>query len=261
MNMLQRSTWKPLQPVLAREDCTICQGTGWETFVSDGRNVAKRCFCSALCRVQQLRDMLCIPPRYENCTLERYAPRTISQHHALKAVHRFASRYPGATCGLFLSGPPGVGKTHLATGALISLANRYVDGLLFVDFPSFLDQARQLGRAEGERWLMDHDAAATKLVLFDDFGCVEPSEDNLRVARLLLRRRLAPGKFNLFTGGPVFCRGAFGGSPRGRRSATHDFIAGLPGEVRLQLLTGNRILAVNGEDFRQDSSGRSELFY
>lgn len=61
-----------------------------------------------------------VPRRYLDCTAESYAPATDKQRAALATVDAYLQTWfeRGDPRSLFLIGPPGVGKTHLAVAAL-----------------------------------------------------------------------------------------------------------------------------------------------
>ena len=60
-----------------------------------------------------------IPPRYQKCDLDNivlYPNEGLKK--AVTVARRFADAYPVVERGLFLDGPPGVGKTHIAVAIL-----------------------------------------------------------------------------------------------------------------------------------------------
>lgn len=61
------------------------------------------------------RLLTVVPYRFRDRTLETYKPTTPSQHRALLEARRLVA---GEIRSLVLIGPAGVGKTHLAAGAL-----------------------------------------------------------------------------------------------------------------------------------------------
>ncbi len=67
---------------------------------------------------------------------------------ARRAVERWAEAYPDVREGLFLAGPSGVGKTHLAVAALRRvLLERNIDtGVRFVYVPELIEQLRWVAR-------------------------------------------------------------------------------------------------------------------
>ena len=58
------------------------------------------------------------PARFADCTLDNYAPGTLSQAEALAQARRLAD---GEITSLVLVGPPGVGKSHLAAAVVHSI--------------------------------------------------------------------------------------------------------------------------------------------
>ena len=71
--------------------------------------------------------------------MDNFEPATVSQARALGEVQRLVDRFPRVEHDLFLTGDPGVGKTHLAVAALLELLQRFHDGLLFTDSSALLD--------------------------------------------------------------------------------------------------------------------------
>src|SRR4029450_10108578 len=95
--------------------CQLCDDTGWKAVTTDGVRRVVRCDCWRDGLATRLLDEARIPPRYRKCELETFVTYPIERLlAAVKRASRFADEFPGAQKGLCLSGPPGIGKTHLA---------------------------------------------------------------------------------------------------------------------------------------------------
>jgi DNA replication protein DnaC len=93
-----------------------------------------------------------IPSRYRECAFDaRSGGRPFDElenpklAQSARIVERWADRFPAVEgAGLLLSGPPGVGKTHLAVAALrrILVERRIAAPALFCDFRTLLRQIK-----------------------------------------------------------------------------------------------------------------------
>lgn len=109
--------------------CDRCGGTGFEIVAREGREYAQACACRRSPAGGGGADLLVaachIPPRYQDRTLENFAPWTPAHTSALERVMLYCQRYPllGAEegLGLLFTGNSGVGKTHLAVAVLREL--------------------------------------------------------------------------------------------------------------------------------------------
>src|SRR5262245_2954286 len=73
-----------------------------------------------------------IPRRYQHCTLANYTAYNELLNKALQHATRLAEGFPVVDRGLFLLGPPGVGKTHLVAAVLRQvIATRGACGLFY----------------------------------------------------------------------------------------------------------------------------------
>ena len=99
--------------------CPTCDDTRWKIVERDGVRRAVRCECWRQTSADRLLAEARIPRRYQHCDLDTFV--TYENEKLLKAVgrvRRFAESFPVVDKGLFLIGPPGVGKSHLAVAAL-----------------------------------------------------------------------------------------------------------------------------------------------
>jgi DNA replication protein DnaC len=149
----------------ARErSCPDCGGTGWIASVTEPGRVT-RCACRRRRDADRLLQNAHIPARYCDCTLGAYAVHrepegcgraTTGQRgffrvnddpqllRAAVACKRYIEEFLSDSAelrfrdgGLLFSGPPGVGKTHLAAAVLRELILNYHCRGRFVDVTSF----------------------------------------------------------------------------------------------------------------------------
>ena len=116
--------------------CRICFGTGMEIVEGKG---AKPCSCRTRVTQSSLIDKARLPKRYEKCHWNNYAPGNSTQRAALELSMQLAMDFPNTDEGLLLSGPVGVGKTHLAVSILKGLAERGFS-CLFYEFGTLLKE-------------------------------------------------------------------------------------------------------------------------
>ncbi len=244
-----KSTWRASPPVFALENCTTCQGTGWQLVTISGTTQARRCPCRDLKWKVRLKESIGIPQRYEHCSLDVYTPFNLSQTRALAAVRRFVERYPAVSRGLFLEGPPGTGKTHLAVAILHELAGRFPEELLFADF-EMITQSRRPASLQSEGHLLTRLRRASLLVI-DNFGSGAPTAEKVALVHELLEVRLRRRRPTVFTGEAISCRELFQRAASSGVSRTQAFLSAYHPVQLTQFLSAVKILPVNGEDYRR----------
>src|SRR5437762_7792099 len=118
------------------EVCQICFGTGMEIVEGKG---AKPCVCRSKDTQISLLERARLPRRYEQCHWNNYIPTNSSQRAARELSMQLVTGVPKTDEGLLLSGPVGVGKTHLAVSILKLLSVRGFS-CLFYEFGSLLKE-------------------------------------------------------------------------------------------------------------------------
>jgi len=217
MNPQLKSTWRPLSPVLARENCNVCHGTGWELRPVAGLSGARRCECGSIDRLIRIKQCVRIPWRYQHCTLENFRAETISQIRALSRAREFAQQFP-KPYSLFFSGGSQAGKTHLAVGILRYLLQRFHDDLLFVDFGKLLCSRLPLFQ-KTETVLDWNRMRRVELLVLDEFELNFAALDRMEIIEDLLHARWLAGRCTIYTGDMRSVREAQPGD--GRLEAPH----------------------------------------
>lgn len=254
-----KSTWREAPPVLARQDCTICHGTGWQLLSVGGFAEARRCSCGELDRLIWLKELARIPQRYEHCSLENFMPLSLSQVRALAEARRFVDRFPRVRQGLFISGKPGVGKTHLAVGIVRDLMQRFVRDVLFADC-ALLDEASDMTGTDAQEYEASWDRMESiPLLVLDNFGYSSSAETARRIQELV-RRRLNTKKITLYTGSIVHWRKHIALSEAETTSPTQEFLYGFPPDLLTRFINNLKVLPVNGRDFRSRNENGLALF-
>jgi len=245
-----KPAWRVFPPMPAQEECSICQGTGWELIPSGGSAAARRCPCVALSRSARLKDRLHIPERFRHCTLENYHPGTFAQTRGLAEAWRFVECFPNVDRGMIFVGAAGSGKTHLAVGILMELAGRFQEDSLFADFRALPGPqwspcgTAAPGHSAGSR------LSTIPLLVLDDFGAATANDNQYRAALNLLHARMRVRRPTLCTGrGPVSVDAP--PNDRRQRPARIDGASRcVIGQVQAFILGGFKIVLLGDDDAR-----------
>lgn len=258
---------------MAREDCLLCQGTGWKlvarTDATPGQ-VAVACECGMEERAEKVMDRVRIPKRYEHCDFESYVPdltdgKTWTAQHseslkqAKLLTQAFVRDYPSTEKGLLLMGPSGVGKTHLAVAALKELIRRGHGGL-FCDYRELLKeiQASYNPASESTEMTVLEPVRTAEVLVLDDLGASKPSAWVLDIIGLILNaryneRRMTILTTNYFDEAAGVTQGAE--LPGGRRMVVkEDSLSDRIGaRMRSRLYEMCRTVEVHAPDFRKEA--------
>lgn len=222
--------------------CAFCYGTGMEVVPGKG---ARRCHCRSLERQAKLLAEARIPRRHENFSLANYHPEpgNGTQLRAFNYAFKLVDEYPAIDRGLLLTGPCGVGKTHLAVAALRGLIEKGAQGLFYETGELLKAVQDSYGPASqtSENQVLNPVYEAEVLVL-DELGAVKPTEWVRDTMMQVVGRRYNDGKLTVFTTNYADVR----------HSPADETLEDRVGvRLRSRLFEMCQTISVEGEDYRR----------
>jgi DNA replication protein DnaC len=182
--------------------CPTCQDTRWKIVERDGVRRATRCECWRAINTERLFADARIPRRYVHCSLDNFI--TYDNEKLQKVVvraRRFADAFPVVDKGLFLIGPPGIGKSHLAVAVLQHvIATRGARGL-FYDVRELLKIIRSTYNPEVKATEIEvlQPVMSAELLVLDDIGAEKTSEWVEETLNLIVTTRYNERRLTIFT--------------------------------------------------------------
>ncbi len=258
------------QQLVAEAVCERCEGRGWLLQEDGGPGTAVACPCQAESVVPRLLAMAGIPERYRGCSFRSFVTSNPDQGqgHQLLAAKARAERYVEefvtedgrfTELGLLLSGPTGVGKTHLAVAVVSHLIERYRVRAMFADCTALIHRLQSTfepGSPRAKRDVLDPILEAEVLVL-DDLGAQKSTDWVNETLYLILNERYSSRSPTLVTTNLRLT------ADREERPQAHDgppapkreraTMAGrLPASLVSRLHQMTRMIEIEAGDFRQE---------
>jgi DNA replication protein DnaC len=235
--------------------CPICGGSGWRQIMRGNTQQVARCNCFLSGQFEYLLGSSDIPARYANCDFSSYRTDARQMLAAAKiTLEKWADQYPLDRTGLLVTGPSGVGKTHLSVAALKQLLKKGIH-CRFCDYRELLKQIQNSYNPSVQATELEvlKPVFETEVLLLDDLGAVKPSEWVWDTVSLVLNTRYNDNRTTIITtnfmDGPPATAEEKADSARyaNREQSLGDRI----GErMRSRLFEMCRLVQVQGKDYR-----------
>ncbi len=182
--------------------CALCDDTGWKAVEQDGIRRMERCDCWREELVRRRLAEAGIPRQHQHCDVSNFI--TYPNEKLLRAVagvKKFAEAFPAVERGLFLIGPPGIGKSHLAVAALKQAIMRSGARGLFYPVPELLKLIRSTYDRVNRTAEMDvlRPVLEADLLVLDDIGAEKTSEWVGETLNLVVNTRYNERRATIFT--------------------------------------------------------------
>ena len=181
--------------------CPVCDGTGWQIVERDGVRRAARCECWREQLSARLFADARIPRRYQHCDVANFRDYNESLRRAKTRAQKLADAFPVVDRGLFLEGPPGVGKTHLAVAVLRQVvATRGARGV-YSDTRELLKLIRDSYNPAVRTTELEllRPVMTAELLVLDDLGAERPTDWVEETLSLIINTRYNERRITIFT--------------------------------------------------------------
>jgi DNA replication protein DnaC len=250
------------KPSDSSASCSICGGSGWRQIVGGSSKQVARCDCYFEGQFGYLLAAADIPARYTNCDFGSFKTdigNSITDTRQMLAaakiaLEKWADQYPVDRTGLLVTGPSGVGKTHLCVAALKQLVRKGIRSR-FCDYRELLKQIQNSYNPLVQATELQVLAPIfdTEVLLLDDLGAVKPSEWVWDTVSLVLNTRYNDNRTTIIT--TNFMDGPSAKAEQitdtTRRVTREETLGDRIGErMRSRLFEMCRLVQVQGKDYR-----------
>jgi len=247
--------------------CVECGGAGMVLTVNaTGARVARVCECQQAARSGHRVAAARIPKRYEHCTLDSFEPAFHGADASLKQAHwtanRFVAAYPVETDGkgLLITGPVGVGKTHLAVGLLMALVEERGAQGLFYDYRELLKQIQNSYNPQVNSTELDvlRPVFEAEVLVLDELGAQKPTDWVWDTVALILNTRYNDKRTTIITTNYPDLAPAGSGISAAQRAVREETLGDRIGErMRSRLAEMCVGVEMAGRDLRQSTKRAS----
>jgi len=247
--------------LLSPSRCSACCGTGW--IEVPGERGVTRCECAKLRISAKRMEAANVPERYRHCTIGTYelSDGIYSQSQAAARtaagvlVELIKANPRRNAQGVLLTGPPGVGKTHLGVSVINELlATAPHLRCLFRDYRELLADIRHSYNPEvcATEWSLLAPVFEADVLVIDELGAERPTEFVLDTVSRILNTRYSRCRTTILTTNypdlpPSDIENGLAARRSSRCEALGDRITE-PMRSRLHEMT--RVVELRGEDFR-----------
>ena len=184
-------------------ECPECNGSG--SILSKNEKayiyISNCRICGVIRRNVKLYNLSGVPAKYANVLqVDTFRPkgRNESQQYALSYAKDFVKKYPNKK-GFLLMGKAGLGKTHLAIGAISELTLKKGIRCVFKDFFHLLSELKEAYSQGTPENVVLLPLIETEVLVIDELGKGRSSEWELNILDQLISKRYNASKITLIT--------------------------------------------------------------